>query len=180
MIYKYHTTLRGRSTRYYYHRRRRHPSGVLFWGKMRSIEESFYKTKSWKNCRSTFLQLNPFCEKCMSKGRYTPATHVHHKIYLTAENYNDPEISLNHENLMALCHECHNKIHFGRADRRYSFDADGRLIIADSSLTTDRAGKIPADSPPVRKKRADTLGERCKECRNTGKKRGGGCRYGKV
>lgn len=46
------------------------------------------------------------CEKCDAIG-----TEVHHKIRLTPENVNDPEISLNQDNLMLLCNECHNKEH---------------------------------------------------------------------
>lgn len=35
---------------------------------------------------------------------------VHHKITLTADNINDPEISLNRANLQHVCHDCHNRI----------------------------------------------------------------------
>ncbi|MCI1244599.1 MAG: HNH endonuclease [Bacilli bacterium] len=38
-------------------------------------------------------------------------TEVHHKVHLTPENVGDPEISINQENLMLLCNECHNKVH---------------------------------------------------------------------
>ena len=53
---------------------------------------------------------------------------VHHKIELTPDNINDPDISLNHRRLMYLCHNCHNKIH-GREQDRCSFSADGDVIV---------------------------------------------------
>lgn len=54
---------------------------------------------------------------------------MHHIIHLTPDNVNNPEISLNQDNLMLLCNECHNKIH-GRFEdaRTYEFDKDGNLI----------------------------------------------------
>lgn len=37
---------------------------------------------------------------------------VHHKIYLTDDNYLDYSISLNENLLEGLCIDCHNKEHF--------------------------------------------------------------------
>lgn len=44
------------------------------------------------------------CERCGKRG-----TEVHHKIPLTDENLDDPNISLNLDNLELLCTECHNR-----------------------------------------------------------------------
>ena len=56
-------------------------------------------------------------------------TEVHHIIYLTPENVTDPEISLNQDNLLLLCNECHNKKH-GRFEgpSDYGFDAEEKHI----------------------------------------------------
>ena len=96
---------------------------------MRSVEERFYKSKAWKNCRATFLQLNPLCEECLKRGLYVPATHAHHRQHLTEQNVDDPSVAYDFGNLEAVCLDCHNRIHFGRADRRYRYDDDGRLIV---------------------------------------------------
>ena len=54
------------------------------------------------------------CERCLARGLIRQGDEVHHKIRLTPENINDPNISLNWENLEMLCKECHEKEH----DRR--------------------------------------------------------------
>ena len=56
----------------------------------------------------------------------TPAEEVHHVIPLTAENVKDPNVSLNPENLVSLCRECHKNRH-GTSGRRYTISEDGRV-----------------------------------------------------
>ena len=94
---------------------------------MKSVSHSFYTSREWKRCRGEYLRTHPFCEECLLQGRYTPATHVHHIQFLDRETVEDPKIALNFENLEAVCHECHNKIHFGNIERRYKVDEMGRI-----------------------------------------------------
>jgi 5-methylcytosine-specific restriction endonuclease McrA len=63
-------------------------------------------------------------------GIYVPATQVHHKIWLTEENINDPSVTLNLDNLEALCEVCHAKEHHAAIDvgEDLRFDADGNLL----------------------------------------------------
>ena len=64
------------------------------------------------------------CERCGE-----PAKIVHHKRWLNRDNINDTDITLNWDNLEALCQDCHNKEHHKSAPRlRYRFDADGGII----------------------------------------------------
>ena len=101
---------------------------------MRSVPESFYKSAAWRACREAYLRRHPLCEDCLMRGTYTPAAHVHHIIWLNADNYTNPEISLNHANLRAVCIECHNKEHSKAKPRRYRVDEAGRvapLVIAE-------------------------------------------------
>lgn len=81
-------------------------------------------------CSKQYLQsVNNWCERCKARGIYEPARVVHHKIWLSEANYRDPTISLNFDNLEALCQTCHNKEHFGDdTPRRYEITPDGRLI----------------------------------------------------
>lgn len=97
---------------------------------MRSIEQRFYKSKEWHTCRDSYLKsVGYFCERCKAKGIYEAARIVHHKIYLTEDNYKDPSIALNFDNLEALCQTCHNQEHFSDdAPRRYTIDETGALI----------------------------------------------------
>lgn len=96
---------------------------------MRSIDRAFYKSQAWEDCRNAYMaKVNHLCERCKANGFYEPAKIVHHKIHLTEANYRDASISLNFDNLEALCLDCHNKEHFGRSDRRYHVDREGKLI----------------------------------------------------
>ena len=71
--------------------------------------EAFYRGKAWKKCRQSYIKQRVMidgglCEECKERQGYI----VHHKIILTAENINDPEISLNHNHLEYQCKPCHD------------------------------------------------------------------------
>ena len=90
---------------------------------------SFYKSKQWKKCRASFIskcisQNGGLCSICNDRMGYL----VHHKKYITPDNINNPDITLNHYNLQYLCTECHNKIHSGDKEvERYYFDSEGNV-----------------------------------------------------
>lgn len=56
-----------------------------------------------------------------------PIKIVHHKIYLTQGNINDPKVSLSFDNLEGVCDEHHNREHKEKG-RRYRFDERGQPI----------------------------------------------------
>lgn len=100
--------------------------------KRRNELGKFYKSSLWEKTRENALRRDKYlCVKC---GR--PAEVVHHKIHLSLENVDNPEISLNIDNLESLCSECHFKEHRGEHCRGriveeqnpYTFDANGMLI----------------------------------------------------
>jgi hypothetical protein len=100
---------------------------------MRSIDSNFYKSKEWRTCRESYLSQNPLCERCLRKGLIVPGEIVHHKIHLTTENYLDPTVSLNFENLETVCRTCHNQLH-GNNDcekQRWTY-IDGQLQIKEN------------------------------------------------
>ena len=87
--------------------------------------ERFYTTRAWRKCRAAFLsEKSGLCEICLSKGLIEPAVHVHHKTPITPENLNDPKITLDYSNLMALCEECHQAQH---RTKRWRGDELGRV-----------------------------------------------------
>lgn len=93
---------------------------------MRSIDVAFYKSRAWEKCRADYVKkVGGLCERCLSMGIYNAGKIVHHKKELTPENYKDPSVSLNFDNLMLLCHSCHEQVHRGM--KRYSFDAEGNV-----------------------------------------------------
>ena len=95
----------------------------------RSNPEVFkkYNCKRWKDLRKYKLSINPFCERCKARGIYNPAYIIHHKEYITQENYMDDDVFYNIENLESICLECHNKEHFGE-EQDYFFDKDGNIL----------------------------------------------------
>ena len=93
-----------------------------------------YGSKAWKDTRKAYAQsVGGLCERCMSKGIVAPAEVVHHKVPLTEDNANDTSVSLDWQNLQALCRKCHAEVHDEmyreRTGRRYKLDAYGRVII---------------------------------------------------
>lgn len=95
---------------------------------MRSIDESFYKTKTWQKVQANYMRTAHYlCERCKKKGLMTPAKIVHHKDYLTKADLKNPAKLYGFGNLEALCLDCHNAEHFGRG-RRYEIDKQGKLI----------------------------------------------------
>ena len=89
----------------------------------------FYKSKAWERTRAAYIAYrHGLCERCGAGGKI-----VHHKVYLTPDNINDPAVTLNFENLELLCQTCHNLEHHERvpvADG-LRFTADGDLISVD-------------------------------------------------
>lgn len=88
-----------------------------------------YNSAKWEKVRKMKLGLNPFCERCQAKGLYNSAYIVHHKEYITEENYQDGDVFFNLDNLESLCIKCHNQEHFKDKDKKeYSFDENGDII----------------------------------------------------
>lgn len=69
------------------------------------------------------------CERCYKEGLIKPAVIVHHKVHITPNNIGEPSITLNFDNLEALCRECHEEVH-RRPEKRYTVDAEGRVRTA--------------------------------------------------
>ncbi len=72
------------------------------------------------------------CRKCGA-----PAEEVHHIKHLTPENIGDPSVTLNPDNLVCLCRDCHFEEHKGdkeagkaaaRQQDEYEFDENGMLV----------------------------------------------------
>lgn len=93
----------------------------------REFAGNFYKTQMWKDCRTAYIKsVGGLCERCLRKGLIKHGDTVHHKIHLTAENINNPEITLNPDNLELLCRDCHADEHRTH-EKRYTVEPDGRV-----------------------------------------------------
>ena len=92
--------------------------------------KKFYSSKAWQQCRAAYIKsVGGLCERCLAKGFYVPGYIVHHKIYLDGDKLQDPEVSLNWDNLEYLCFNCHQQEHFRQKNSRYSIDQDGNVKI---------------------------------------------------
>lgn len=74
----------------------------------------YYAMKEWRNLRDLYIMEHPICEECIRHGQVTEATEVHHINSFMDYGLTDNERLyrlLDYTNLMALCRECHNRIH---------------------------------------------------------------------
>ena len=95
---------------------------------MKDFAKKLYNTQSWKDCRAfVWSRDHGLCVDCSKKGLTTPAEEVHHIIELTPDNVNDPTVSLNPDNLVSLCRECHRARHNKQVHPRYIIDEFGRV-----------------------------------------------------
>jgi hypothetical protein len=94
-------------------------------GSIIRVGKDFYDSFQWRECRMQYIEAHDLCEQCGA-----PAEVVHHIEHLTKANINNPQITLNSENLQALCHLCHNRVHFRKQDDdcRYEIAKDGSII----------------------------------------------------
>jgi 5-methylcytosine-specific restriction endonuclease McrA len=95
------------------------------------FSRKFYSSKAWQDCRNRYGAMRGWlCEDCMKRGIYKPGVEVHHIEELTPLNIHRPEVTLNMDNLVLLCRECHKARHNEcNKGRRYVFGSNGEVII---------------------------------------------------
>lgn len=104
----------------------------------------FYRTAEWKKLthiiKLSRVDDNGFwiCEHCSQPIVKSYDCICHHKIYLTDDNYTDPNIALNENNIALLHHRCHNRIHnkLGQPSRQV-FIVYGSPLSGKSSYVND-------------------------------------------
>lgn len=98
----------------------------------REFSKNFYNSKEWENTRNYILRRDLYlCQDC---GK--AASEVHHIEHLTPENIGDVTITMNPDNLVSLCRECHFNRHRGehgkgreiKENYPYTFDENGYLV----------------------------------------------------
>lgn len=101
---------------------------------MKDFAKSFYSSKAWRLLSFSYMASKHWlCERCLTKGIYSPGRICHHKIWLTPENINDANISLSSSNLECLCMDCHNMEHMSKRE----FDSEGNIVRNDSPAQTE-------------------------------------------
>ena len=102
----------------------------------KEFAREFYSSKRWQDVRENYAKEKFYiCEKC---GKPTGKNEliIHHKIHLNPDNINNPAISLNKNNLQALCRVCHAQAHLKdkkekpkkKKERTIVFDSDGNIV----------------------------------------------------
>lgn len=95
------------------------------------FSKQFYNSSAWKACRASYISKRiaidgGMCETCHQElGKI-----VHHKVWLTPDNINDPMVALNHDNLKYDCQTCHNQEKEEEQEQpRYVFGEHGEVIL---------------------------------------------------
>lgn len=78
-------------------------------------EHAFYMSSDWQRVRARVLAMDHYeCQHCKARGRYAPATHVHHVKHLKER----PDLALSiydedtgQRQLVSLCFACHREEH---------------------------------------------------------------------
>lgn len=107
----------------------------------KKFAKAFYNSKEWKNTRKYILMRDKYlCVKCGA-----PAEEAHYKIHLSPSNIGDVNITMNPDNLISLCKDCHFAEHkqdqlrgkreahnIVDCDMEYEFDSNGYLVRKNS------------------------------------------------
>ena len=102
---------------------------------MKDFARGFYNTEPWLSVRKAFIAERigtdgGLCQECGDDLGYI----VHHRIELTPNNIDDPDICFSFANLEYVCLNCHNKIHGVCApSEKMEFDEAGEPIPPSNS-----------------------------------------------
>lgn len=96
---------------------------------MKDFAKSFYKSKAWQHLRDYVMKRDKMlCQDCLKRGLIIPAEEVHHIEPITESNVDNPNITLNENNLISVCRECHKARHHKKNSRRYFVDKNGKCV----------------------------------------------------
>lgn len=82
--------------------------------KSKATHAGFYSSWKWTKLSVRKRMADPLCEQCLSDGKVTPATEVHHIVGVDESE----ALRLNWDNLMSVCDECHDKLDGERRGKR--------------------------------------------------------------
>ena len=96
---------------------------------MKEFAKKFYKSKAWQRCRQAYINNRimidgGMCEIC----RKNIGEELHHVEHLTVSNINNPNVTLNHDNLMWICRECHFAEHKEYVFRKIEFKKPTKIL----------------------------------------------------
>lgn len=78
----------------------------------REDRQKIYQSTKWKELRIAKLMQNPLCELCLQNGKVVEAVDIHHiDSFMNYTGTDRLAKAYDFNNLMALCKECHSKLH---------------------------------------------------------------------
>ena len=77
----------------------------------RKLRAKAYNNSTWRKMRDTYLKEHAVCQDCISKGKITPATDIHHIKSPFKNGEINYSLLLDYTNLVSLCKECHGQRH---------------------------------------------------------------------
>lgn len=89
-------------------------------------QNNFYWSNKWKRLRNYVMEkYNYICQHCGGTAKI-----VHHIEWIDENNLNDVNVTLNEDNLIPLCQECHNRVHNhqGMVQDNLMFNDEGDLV----------------------------------------------------
>ena len=93
---------------------------------MKEYAEKFYKSKRWQKLRQyVWSRDRGLCQRCLKNGKITEGSTIHHIVEITQDTITDENITLNPDNLITLCRDCHAAVH--KREKRYTIDEFGRV-----------------------------------------------------
>ena len=101
----------------------------------KAYAKKFYNSAAWRKTSKAYAASKFYlCERC---GK--PYKLVHHIKHITPYNISDPGITLDWDNLMCVCQDCHAALHSAAdKDRKVIFDENGNVKgIEDSNVSKD-------------------------------------------
>lgn len=67
--------------------------------------------RTWRKIRARYVAAHPLCEQCLKEGKLVPVEEVHHILPVNRGG------SHSFDNLMSLCHSCHEKMEVSIGNR---------------------------------------------------------------
>lgn len=77
----------------------------------RKLRAKAYNNSTWRKMRDTYLKEHAVCQDCISKGKITPATDIHHIKSPFKNGEINYSLLLDYTNLISLCKACHGIRH---------------------------------------------------------------------
>jgi len=106
--------------------------------------KTFYAGKRWHDFRLMLIaERGPVCQRCR-RVVTTPLDLIgHHNTELTPENVGNPRISLNPDNVILVCHSCHDEIHnrFGHKTERKVYLVYGAPLSGKHTLACQQMSR---------------------------------------